>query len=138
MAKVESEQTIDVNVLAAAIAAGVSGLVPKPPMTEGDPEYIKHLREEGFYDDFFGVTVLQNAYEAIARGESEQTRKRASQLKAGRYLNGRVSVSVENNGGIVRISYPISGDNMMKNMTHWASFKDLIDKIWAEQEVKVS
>lgn len=125
---------IDVAALGAAIAAGVAGLVPRPPMTEGDPEYRAHLKAEGFLDDFFGVTVLQNAYEAQARGESEQTRRRASQLKPGKYLKGRVSVQVENNGSIVRITYPVSGDNLMKNMQLWRDFGHLIDQIWAEME----
>jgi hypothetical protein len=76
-----------------ALVQALVGLAPKPEMKEGDPAYRARQQAEGWFDDFFGVTVLQNAYEADARGETEQTRRRASQLKPGKYLNGRVTVA---------------------------------------------
>jgi hypothetical protein len=123
---------------AGELARLLAGLQPKPELREGDPEYKARQDAEGWFDDFYGVTVLQNAYEANARGESEQTRRRASQLKPGKYIGGRVTVSVEGNGSIVRISYPASGDNLMKNMQHWRSFAELVDKIWAEMPQTVT
>ena len=38
------------------------------------------------------------------------------------------------NGRVVQINYPISGDNMLRNMQYWTSFEDMINKIWAEME----
>lgn len=127
--KTEQEHTADFGALAAAIAS----LAPKPDLKEGDPEYVARQKAEGWFDDFFGKTVYQNAYEAQARGLPEETRRRTSQLKPGKYLKGRVTVEV--NGDAVRLLYPISGDNMMINLGHWRSFEDLIDKIWDEMHV---
>lgn len=142
-------QTVDINDLASALAAALSqrdkglaesiaGLAPKPELKEGDPEYVARQHAEGWFDDFFGATVYQNAYEAQARGETEQTRRRASQLKPGKYIKtkqnpeGRVTVDVLNGGAVVRLLYPISGDNKDINRDHWRSFGELVDKIWAE------
>lgn len=136
MHKTEQAPTVNVTDLAGALAQAIAGIAPKPELKEGDPEYRKRQEAEGWFHDFFGVTVLQNAYEADARNETEQTRRRASQLKPGKYLKGRVSVTVENNGAIVRISYPVSGDNLMKNMALWRSFEDLINQIWAEMDAQ--
>lgn len=132
MPKIESEHTPnDFNVLAAAIAA----LAPKPELREGDPEYVARQRAEGWFDDFFGKTVYQNAYEAQARGLSEEVRRRVGQLKPGKYLKGRVTVEV--NGDVVRLLYPVSGDNMMKNLALWKDFPDMIHQIWAEMSAPV-
>ena len=132
--KPEPDQTVtlDTNALASAIAQGIATIAPPRELKEGDPEYVARQRAEGWFDDFFGVTVYQNAFEAQARGLSEETRRRTSQLTAGTYLKGRVTVSVEANGSIVRLLYPVSGDNMMKNMRLWSSFEDLITQLWAE------
>jgi hypothetical protein len=126
------EQTVSTNQLAEAFAAAMRSVQPTKEIKEGDPEYVARQREEGWFDDFFGVTVLQNAYEAQARGLSEETRRRASQLRPGAYIKGRVKVTVEQNGKVVRLSYPVKGDNLQNNRDHWSSFTDLIDKIWAE------
>lgn len=139
MAKHDEETPmVNVNDLAAAMANAINGLKPKPEMREGDPEWNAMLKEEGLLDDFFGVTVLQNAYEAQARGLSEETRRRASQLKPGTYIKGRVRVSVEHNGQIVRLMYPVSGDNRMINMQYFSSFEDLVNKIWNEMHAPVA
>ena len=124
--------TIDTNALADAIARGIATIAPPRELKEGDPEYVARQRAEGWFDDFFGVTVYQNAFEAQARGLSEDIRRKTSQLTAGTYLKGRVTVSVEANGSIVRLLYPVSGDNLMKNMQLWRSFEDLITQLWAE------
>jgi hypothetical protein len=129
---VEKVATIDTDALASAIAQGIATIAPRHEIKEGDPEYVARQHAEGWYDDFFGVTVLQNAYEAQARGLSEETRRRASQLRPGAYIKGRVKVTVEQNGTLVRLSYPVKGDNLQNNRDHWSSFTDLIDKIWAE------
>jgi hypothetical protein len=125
-----------------AVAQGIVAANPKE-LKEGDPEYVARQRAEGWFDDFFGVTVFQNAYEANARGETEQTRKRASQLKPGKYIktpqnpDGRVTVEVLNGGSIVRLLYPISGDNNSINRDYFRSFKELVDKMWDEMHVPV-
>jgi hypothetical protein len=132
----EQEQTaapmIDANILAAALAQSIASLAPKPELKEGDPEYVERQRKEGWFDDFFGKTVYQNAFEAQARGIPEETRRRVSQLKPGKYIKGRVTVEMHQNGEIIRLLYPVSGDNMMINQTHWRSFEDLINLIWTE------
>jgi len=134
MSKTDESQaaTIDTNALADAIARGIATIAPKREIKEGDPEYVARQRAEGWFDDFFGVTVYQNAFEAQARGLSEDIRRKTSQLVPGTYLKGRVTVSVESNGSIVRLLYPVSGDNLMKNMQLWRSFEDLITQLWAE------
>lgn len=131
----EQPATVDMNALAAAIAQGIASVAPKPELKEGDPDYVARQRAEGWFDDFFGVTVYQNAYEAQARGLSEDVRKRASQLKPGTYIKGRVTVTVENNGMAVRLSYPVKGDNLQKNRDYWKDFPDLVNKIWDEMHV---
>jgi len=129
----EATGTMDPNVLGAAIAAGIKlGIaeINKPEMREGDPEYTARLKAEGFYDEF-EKPVIQNGYAAQARGLSEETRHRASNLKSGKYLGGRVSVDAD--GHRIYINYPTSKvDDRFKNMTLFTSFEDLIDKVWAE------
>ncbi len=129
--------TIDTNQLAAAIAAGIASIAPKQELREGDAEYVARQKAEGWFDAFDGgVTVLQNAYEAQPRGLSEEVRYRAAHLKPGTYLKGRVRVTVESDGQIVRLSYPTKGDAMLINQTqHWRDFSELITKIWDEMHV---
>lgn len=129
--------TVDVSTLGetigAAVAAGIAGIAPRKEIKEGDPEYTARLKAEGFYDQFDGgVKVLQNAYEADPRGLSEEVRYRAAHLAPGSYLKNRVRVTVENDGAVVRLSYPVKGDNMLINQSQWRDFSDLITQIWAE------
>jgi hypothetical protein len=125
--------SVDMPALAAAIAAGIATIAPKPVITEGSPEYVARLRQEGFYDEF-DHPVFQNGYEAAARGLPAQTRQRASNLKTGRYVGGRVTVDVDGRGA-VHIRYPTKTvDERFKNLGLWTSFEDLIDKIWAEMQ----
>lgn len=135
MAQGTNMQTvIDADALVKALAS----LTPKPEVTEGSPEYIARLKAEGFQDDFCGKTVYQNGYEAQARGLSEETRRRASALRPGKYLKGRVTVDVQANGDVVRLLYPVSGDNMMKNQALWKDFPDLVNQIWAEMHPELA
>ncbi len=124
--------TPDVNVLIAQALQMLAQNQPTKVIAEGDPEYVARQHAEGWFDDFFGVTVFQNAYEAQARGETEQTRRRASQMPGGTYIKGRVTVTNEANGSVVRFSYPVKGDNLQKNRDYWRSFQDLVDQCWDE------
>lgn len=138
-AKTETTATIDTNALAAAIAAGIAQMAPKPEVKEGDPEYVARQQAEGWFDSFAnGVTVYQNAYEAQARGLSAEVRERAAKLKPGSYIRNRVKVTVENDGAVVRLAYPVSGDNMLINRDYFASFEDMVNKIWAEMHSPVA
>src|SRR6185295_604907 len=128
MATQATQTVIDADALVKALV----DLKPKPELTEGSPEYIARLKAEGFHDDFFGKTVYQNAYEAQARGLPEEVRRRASQLVAGKYLKGRVTVDVQHNGDVIRLSYPVKGDAMMQNQAIWKDFSDLVNQLWAE------
>jgi len=138
--EVENEQmTAMAQAFAAAMAANnqtlaesIQALAPKPVITESSPEYRARMEAEGFYDQF-EKPVFQNAYEAQARGLSKEIRHRASNLKSGKYLQGRVEVVADNAG--VHIMYPVKGDNMMINQTKWSDFPDLINKIWAEMQM---
>lgn len=132
MAKTEVDVAQLGEVISAGIAQGIAAIAPRQDVKEGDPEYVARQRAEGWFDDFFGKTVYQNGYEAQARGLSEETRRRASELRPGKYLKNRVTVDVQANGDVVRILYPVSGDNLMKNMQLWRDFTDLINQIWAE------
>lgn len=135
MANTPQTANVDMTALAAAIAQGIATIAPQKEIKEGDPEYVARQRAEGWFDDFFGKTIFQNAYEAQARGLSEDIRRKASQLKPGKYIKNRVTVEHHSNGEIIRLLYPVSGDNMMINQTHWRDFSDLIEKIWAEMHV---
>ena len=134
MAANQQAQTVQTVIDVDALVKALADLKPKPEITEGSPEYIARLKAEGFQDDFFGKTVYQNSYEAQARGLSSDTRKKASELRPGKYLKGRVTVELQQNGDIVRLPYPVSGDHMMKNQALWRDFSDLIAQIWAEME----
>lgn len=133
-----ADQKLDMTDLGAAIgqavAQGIAAIAPRHEMKEGDPEYVAWQHSQGFFDDFFGVTVYQNAFEAQARGLSEEVRRRTSQLRAGTYIKGRVTVTVESGGSVVRLSYPVKGDNLQKNRDYWSSFPDLVNQIWAEMQ----
>jgi hypothetical protein len=131
----ETPVLVDANAMAAAIGQAIGAFAPKKEIKEGDPEWVERMRAEGWYDDFFGVTILQNAYEAQARGLSEEVRKRASQLKDGTYIKGRVRVSVEDGGSTIRLSYPVKGDNRLINQQYFSDFSDLVNKIWDEMHV---
>jgi hypothetical protein len=125
-------------VIARGITEGLSAIAPPREIKEGDPEYVARQRAEGWFDDFFGKTVFQNAYEAQARGLSEEVRRRASALEPGTYIKGRVRVETHKNGEVIRILYPVSGDNLQKNRDYWNDFSDLINKIWAEMHATVA
>lgn len=134
-AEKQTAPTIDTNALAAAIAQGIATIAPRKELKEGDPEYVARQHAEGWYDTFDnGVTVFQNAYEAQPRGLSPEVRQRAAHLKPGKYLQNRVTVTVENDGAIVRLSYPVKGDNLLKNQSLWRDFSDLINQIWQEMQ----
>jgi hypothetical protein len=117
-----------------AVSQAIAAVAPPRELKEGDPEYVARQQAEGWFDTF-DVPVFQNAYEAQARGLSPEVRKRASTLKPGKYLKGRVTVEVDTGG--VRIKYPVSGDNMMKNMALWRDFPDLVTQIWDEMHAPV-
>jgi hypothetical protein len=120
--------------LIAALASSISSIAPKPEIKEGDPEYVERQRAEGWFDDFFGKTVLQNGKEAQARGQSERTRKRASELKSGAHLlRKNRKVEVEVNGNTVALFYPTKGDALLINQQSWENFEDLINQIWEQQ-----
>ena len=119
------------SAIGAAVAQGIRETSPKE-IKEGDPEYVERLKREGFYDDF-DKPVFQNSYQAQARGESEQTRYRATRLQTGTYKIGRTdktNVSVHNADQGVWLTYPIKGDQMLRNQARWHSFEDLINQLW--------
>lgn len=135
MAKTESDLSNLGEIIGAAVAQGIAAIAPRQEMKEGDPEYVARQHAEGWFDTF-AVPVFQNAYEAQARGLSAEVRERASTLKPGKYLKGRVTVEVNNQG--VHLKYPVSGDNMLINRDHWKDFSDLINKIWDEMHATVA
>lgn len=124
---------IDTNAVLAQLAQSIDGLRQKPELREGDPEYVARQRAEGWFDDFDGgIKVYQNAYEAQARGLSEEVRYRAAHLKPGVYLKGRVRVEVDNQG--VHLKYPVKGDAMLINRDYFRDFSELVNKVWEEGE----
>ena len=135
------KQVTDTEKLIAAFTASIASIAPKKELSENDPEYVERNRAEGFYD-VFEIPVYQNAYEAQARGLSEEVRYRAAHLKTGKYIKtaqnpgGRVEVT--NDGKSVVIAYPVLGDAMMQNAQHWRDFPELVNKIWDEMNVPVS
>ena len=94
----------------------------------GDPAYQARLKDEGFFDTF-PVPVFQNGRECEPRGLSEETRTRASSLKAGTYLGGKVTV--ERSDKLVHLKYKSQKieDRMSQS---WRDFPDLIQQLWAE------
>jgi hypothetical protein len=140
MAEPKIDMTNLGETIGAAVAQGIAAIAPRKELKEGDPEYTARLQAEGFYDTFDGgVIVLQNTREAQARGLSAEVRSRAAHLKPGSYIKNRVKVTVENDGAIVRLSYPVSGTNdALINQSHFSSFEDLITKIWQEMHATVA
>lgn len=144
MAKKEDEGTaaaaapaFDMNAFTNALAqafAQAQAIYQPRELKEGDPEYVAMQKAEGWYDTF-ERPVYQNAYEAQARGLSEEVRHRASNLKTGVYLKGRVRVDASEKQIVLR--YPTKGDAMMINQTHWRDFSDLINQIWEEMHAAV-
>jgi hypothetical protein len=132
MPKPEIDLTDLGQVIGAAVAQGIAAIAPRHEIKEGDPEYVARQQAEGWFDTF-EVPVYQNAYEAQARGLSAEVRYRASHLKPGTYIRGRVRVEVNNQG--VHLKYPVSGDNMLINRDYWRDFPDLINQIWDEMRV---
>jgi hypothetical protein len=138
MAKERESVSEDINpqtaALIAALAGSIASIAPKKEIKEGDPEWVERQTAEGFYDDFYGKTIWQNAYEANPRGQSEQTRRRASQLKAGVHTlrKGR-KVEVAVDGSNITLAYKVKGDALMINAQSWDSFEDLINQIWEQQ-----
>jgi hypothetical protein len=132
MAKTEIDLASLGEVIGAAVAQGIEAIAPRHEIKEGDPEYVARQQAEGWFDTF-EVPVYQNAYEAQARGLSAEVRYRASHLKPGTYIRGRVRVEVNNQG--VHLKYPVSGDNMLINRDYWRDFPDLINQIWDEMHV---
>src|SRR5688572_16228061 len=108
MPRNDETPAIDQNAFAAAIGAavaqGIAAMTPAKEIKEGDPEYTARLHAEGFYDEF-ERPVYQNGYQAQARGLPAETRERASRLKPGHYLKGRVRVDVDGHGGVY-LNYP--------------------------------
>jgi hypothetical protein len=133
MAKAEIDTDNLGAAIGAAVAQGIAAIAPRREMKEGDPEYVARQHAEGWFDAFDnGVVVLQNAYEAQARGLSAEVRHRAAHLRPGAYLKNRVKVTVENDGAVVRLAYPVKGDAMLINRDYFTSFSDLVNKIWDE------
>ena len=129
MAKTDIDLTDLGQVIGAAVAQGIAAIAPRHEIKEGDPEYVARQQAEGWFDTF-EVPVYQNAYEAQARGLSAEVRERASHLKPGTYIKGRVRVEVNTQG--VHLKYPVSGDNMLINRDYWRDFPDMINQIWTE------
>jgi hypothetical protein len=138
-----ADQKVDMtslgDIIGAAIAQGITATQPAREPKEGDKEYVAMQEAQGWFDDFDGgVVVLQNAYEAQARGLSADVRFRAAHVKPGSYIRNRVKVTVENDGRIVRFSYPVKGDAMLMNRDYFSSFEDLVNKVWAEMHTPVA
>lgn len=97
----------------------------------GHPEYQKRLREEGFFADF-AAKVFQNGKEAQARGLKPETVDRATKLRAGKYLGGRVEVARDGRDQ-VHLLYPHAKvQDQIKNAQLFPNFDVLIEKIWTE------
>lgn len=131
----QDDSGLDMQALATAIAQGIATIAPKPEIKEGDPEYTARLVAEGFFDEF-SHPVIQNGYEAQARGLSAEVRERAGTLKAGRYIKNRVTVEVDGKG-TVHLKYPNKDNDRIINREHWRDFTDLINQIWAEMHAGV-
>jgi hypothetical protein len=97
----------------------------------GDPAYQARLKAEGFQDEF-PIPVFQNGREAVARGLSQETRERASALKTGSYLGGKVSVEAGPKSVHLRYKSQKIEDRMSQP---WRDFPELIDKLWSEMHV---
>lgn len=94
----------------------------------GDPAYQARLKTEGFFDTF-PFPVFQNGRECEPRGLSDEVRTRASGLKAGTYLSGRVTV--ERNARCVHIKYKsMTIEDRMRQS--WKDFSDLVNQVWSE------
>ena len=103
---------------------------PTKVITQDSPEYQELLKAQGFYDSF-PKPVYQNGHECDARGLSIETRERAANLKAGKYLGGKVTVEASHDGG-VHLKYKSRTVEERMQAPANIPFPEIIDKIWAE------
>ena len=130
----ETPQTPDPMTIIAQAMQLIAENQPKKVITEGSPEYQEQLRKEGFFDTF-PKPVVQNGRDCAPRGLSQETRDRASSLRPGVYLHGKVSVEALHGGGVHLKYKSKSAEDRMATAGLWRDFPDLIDKIWAEMHV---
>ena len=110
-----------------------------PPNEPGfaDPRYQARLREEGYFDEF-PVDVFQNGKKAEPRGLTAETRELVGKLKPGLWLQGAVSVQVDQHGK-VHLGYKTAGKGDRMNFyAKYPDFDTLIAKLWAEMYPTVS
>jgi hypothetical protein len=120
----------DTNLLIAQALQQLVANQPKHVITEGSPEFQEFLRSQGFFDTF-PKPVYQNGRECEPKGLSHVVRERASSLRPGTYLSGKVTVEGLPNGGGVHIKYKSKTVEDRMSQT-WRTFPELIDKVWAE------
>lgn len=135
MAKQTVEQdTPDTNDRIAAVLEQLAANAPVQEIGYGHPKFQEQLRASGFYDEF-SAPVFQNGREARAKGLKPETIERAPQLRAGKYLGGKVEV-VRDNRDRVHLLYKASKvEDRMRFQSIVSSFDDLIQKIWGEMHV---
>lgn len=103
----------------------------RPPITLDSEEFQERLEREGF-NKRFDPPLYQNFKLANARQASDETIERCKSLVPGKYLGGKVEVSIDAKGRVfLTYKYKTIEDRMRWNATV-KSFDDLIDQIWQE------
>lgn len=111
---------------------------PKREVQFGDAEYQSRLRAEGYFDAF-EAPVFQNGREVEPRGLKAETRERAPKLQPGKFLNGRVQVTVDSRGQVHLLYKNATPEERMRFAMEIApDFDMLIDRIWREQQTVVA
>ena len=142
MADNKSGATISAEDLAAAFQLGMTAALdaakgPKPF------DYAEYAQQPDVKDLMTGgqhrlkQPVYQNGFLVNLRGCSDATIERLNGLKPGRYLGGRVEVTVKGDppNESFHINYPwATVDERMRNYGMFSSFSDLVAKI--DQEAR--
>ena len=134
MARQTVEQdTPDTNERIAAVLEQLAANTPVPEIGFGHPKFQQQLRDSGYYVEF-AKPVYQNGREAQPRGLRPETVERAPQLKAGKYLGGKVEV-VRDPKDRVHLLYAhakVEDRMRMEQLLKGEGFDGLVDRIWQE------
>ena len=116
------------------IATVLEQLAAQAPVQEigyGHPKYQERLKAEGFMDDF-AVPVYQNGKEAQARGLKPETIQHAAELRAGKYLGGKVEVARDTKNRVHLLYAHAKVEDRMRSLAWAPDFDTLVASIWSE------
>lgn len=121
----------------AEVLEQLAASAPKREIQFGDAEYQARLKAEGYFDAF-ETPVFQNGRDVEPRGLKPETLERACRLQPGKYLNGKVQITVDSRGQVHLLYKNSTPEERMRFAMDVApNFDVLIDRLWQEQHAAV-